>query len=113
MLTDTGPLVAMIDRKEPDHAACAKLATDYGKPLITSWAVITEAMYLLYQADGWRGQRQLLDMLVAGDLLPQLHDAAQIARIRTLMEKYHDVPMDFADASLVALAESLNTNRIF
>jgi predicted nucleic acid-binding protein len=36
-----------------------------------------------------------------------------MARCRALMMKYGDLPMDLADASLVALAEQRKIDRIF
>ena len=44
-----------------------------------------------------------------------LHDltASELERMITLMAKYHDTPMDLADASLVAVAESLHLKDIF
>ncbi len=113
MLTDTGPLVAILNKTDPDYKRCRDFAAELSKPLITTWPVLAEAMHLLYNYDGWRGQRHLLDMILDGDLIPRPLELMHVDRIRILMDKYHDAPMDFADASLVALAESLNINRIF
>ena len=52
-------------------------------------------------------------MVLNGDLLVENPSMLELIRMSELMEKYSDHPMDFADASLAALAESLNTNRIF
>ena len=46
--------------------------------------------------------------------IPTFHlKVDEFMRMSALMEKYKDIPMDFADASLVAAAERLGTNRIF
>jgi predicted nucleic acid-binding protein len=44
-----------------------------------------------------------------------VHDlsTSEVLRMRELMERYADVPMDFADASLVTTAETLNVRKIF
>ena len=70
-------------------------------------------MYFLSQLRGWSGQSILWQFLDREAL--QLHYAneAECHRIKVLMEKYQDVPMDLADASLVSAAESRNLRRIF
>lgn len=111
-LADTGPLVALIDAGEPDHARCRDAIAGLSAPLLTTWPVLTEAMHLLGDAAGWRGQRALWDLLGHDVLsLADLGDAER-RRARALMEKYADVPMDLADATLVAVAESRGVRRI-
>jgi predicted nucleic acid-binding protein len=82
-------------------------------PLMTSVAVLTEAMFLLNSYGGWRLQDRLWRKVLAGDLDVLHINGAHLVRMLTLMQKYQDVPMDFADASPVALAEPLNVSRIF
>lgn len=60
MLCDTGPLVALIDRNDPNHSVCAKaLALLPPVPLITTWLCVTEAMHLLYRSGGLVAQNAL------------------------------------------------------
>jgi len=81
--------------------------------MLTTWPVLTEAMYLLGDASGWNGQRAIWQMLERNALeLAELR-APELARARVLMEKYQDVPMAIADASLVAVAEARRLRRIF
>ena len=113
-LVDTGPLVALINRNDPNHATCV-LATKGlpANPLMTTWACFTEAMYLLFRANGSQAQAELWHWLSAGRLV--LHDLgiAEMARMAALMSKYRDRPMDLADASLMAAAENLGLHRVF
>jgi predicted nucleic acid-binding protein len=113
ILTDAGPLVALLDRDERDHEACAAVLKTLQPPMVTTWAAFTEAMYLLGESGGWQAQNVLWGWVSTGDL--QLHDldAKATARAAKLMEKYHDLPMDLADATLVALAEHLRVSRVF
>ena len=82
-------------------------------PLVTTCPAFTEAMYLLGDAGGWPAQRALWQMRSqdALDVVDLTTDS--IDRVRQLMEKYQDVPMDLADATLVALAEVRNLRRVF
>jgi len=112
-LTDAGPLIAIIDGDEPDHASCMDALDQLILPLITTWPAFTEAMYLLARAGGIRAQQALwslvsTDRLVVADLSPSAID-----RSARLMDQYADCPMDLADATLVALAEERGDRRIF
>ena len=113
ILVDAGPLVVMIDRGEPDHQRCVETLSSLTAPMVTTWPALTEATYLLGSAGGWKAQEALWKLLERGDLqLVPLDDALQ-SRTRALMTKYRDLPMDLADASLVAAAEVLNLTRVF
>lgn len=112
ILTDAGPLVALIDARDPDHAACRSALATISAPLLTTWPAFTEAMYLL-AAGGWRAQRALWDRTLDGGLAIASDADVDLARVRRLMEQYSDLPMDLADATLVALAEHLGTRRVF
>jgi predicted nucleic acid-binding protein len=82
-------------------------------PLLTTWPAFTEAMYLLGEAGGWRAQDALWRLVEQGDLEIAGQGSEQFARMRALMEKYQDRPMDLADASLVTLAEERGLRDIF
>jgi predicted nucleic acid-binding protein len=111
-LTDTGPLVALINRREPKHRTCVEVLRDLEGPLLSTWPVVTEAMYLLGRAGGWAAQEVLWKQILRGDIaIAAIEDSAK--RFHALMEKYRDVPIDLADASLVALAEERHLTRIF
>jgi hypothetical protein len=81
--------------------------------MVTTWPVLTEAMYLLGDAGGWPAQRALWAMLERAALELAELQPSDIARTRGLMEKYRDSPMDIADATLVAVAETRGLRRIF
>jgi len=113
ILTDAGPLVAVIDRGEPDHKACVACLAKFTGPMLTTWPAFTEAMYLLGEAGGWRAQEALWTILEQGDLQIALQGPEEYRRMRLLMRKYHDLPMDLADASLVCRAEKEGVREIF
>ena len=110
-LIDTGPLVAYLDAGDPAHAEVAACLDRFTGHLATTSAVITEAMHFVC---GSRERPRLLAEFVATsrtevyDLCrpPELLDAA------LPMEKYADTPMDFADATLVLLAEALDVRDV-
>ncbi|MHB8973517.1 MAG: type II toxin-antitoxin system VapC family toxin [Pirellulaceae bacterium] len=113
-LTDTGPLVALINRNDPNHVKCAEASKHLpARPFVTTWPCFTEAMYWLYRAGGHPAQNALWRLATAGRLV--LHDltVSDIERMVALMDKYRDKPMDLADASLVCAAECLQARRVF
>ena len=113
-LCDASPLVAIVDEGQgTSHEKSSAVLRRLAAPLKTTWLCLTEAFYFLGKIGGWPLQKSLWSMLHEGvieiyDLTP-----ADRERMYVLMEKYRDTPMDAADASLVAAAESLETNRIF
>jgi len=112
-LTDAGPLIALIDRDEPDHELVLAALDSLALPLVTTWPAFTEAMYLLGRAGGLVGQRALwrlieTERLRIADLTP-----SAVVRSARLMEKYADRPMDLADATLVAYAEEHGVRKVF
>lgn len=112
-ITDAGPIVAIIDADEPDHASCVEALDHLTIPLVTTWPAFTEAMYLLARAGGIRAQQALwrlvkTDRLVVADL-----SQSAVERSSRLMDRYADRPMDLADATVVALAEERGDRRIF
>src|SRR5260370_29476859 len=75
------------------------------------WPPLTEAMYLL--AEQPRAQEALWEMLERGALQLLALDAADVPRIRELMRKYVNRPMDLADAALLRVAEREGICKIF
>jgi uncharacterized protein len=110
-LVDTGPLVAYLDATEQEHAAVAARWDEFGGRLVTSSAVITEAMHF---ASGARtGPRALAELVSASGLeVYDLSAPPELGEAVALMERYADTPMDFADATLVLLAEALRVSDV-
>lgn len=111
VLADTGPLVALLDADDDDHARCVNAARQLHGELVTTWPVITEALYLL--APDRRAQDRILGKVESGDLVLEMLGPEDIPGIRALLEKYADLPTDLADATLVYLAERDALDTVF
>ena len=112
-LIDTGPLVALIDPQDARHRAATRALRDEPGRVVTTWAVITEALYLLGRGrDPWYGQQPLVERIGLGGIVVDDFTVDLGARSLALMKTYADVPMSLADASLVALAEQRRDLRI-
>ena len=111
ILVDAGPLVALLDADDQHHAACVAALKSLREPLATVWPAFTEAMYLL--ADLSAAQEALWEMLERGVIHLLLLDSADAPRMRELMRKYANGPMDLADAALLRVAEREGIRKIF
>jgi predicted nucleic acid-binding protein len=111
ILVDTGSLVALIHEDDDLHPRCKEVFLSLRDSLATVSPVLTEAMYLLNFS--WDAQSALWEMVEAGavEILPLGN--SDIPRMKELMRKYRDLPMDLADAALVRVAERERLRRIF
>ena len=110
-LVDTGPIVAYLDADDGDHARVARRLDAFSGRLVTSSAVVTESMYFVSATTA--GPRRLCEFVAASGM--RVFDLAQPPELRRsveLMERYADTPMDYADATLVLLAEALQIHDI-
>jgi uncharacterized protein len=111
LLLDTGALVSVLDRSQRDHRACVQVLERWKGPLVSSEAVLTEATHLLGRVRG--GQSACLDFVLAAPVALVPSTPASLRRSRELIEAYANLPMDFADSTLVVLAEELGTDVVF
>lgn len=111
ILVDAGPLVALLHRDDRNHDLCVRTLRSLREPLGTAWPVVTEAMYLL--GFSWRAQDALWEMIHSGAIALLSLDSGDGPRMRELMRKYRDLPMDVADAALVRIAEREGIRRVF
>lgn len=106
LIVDTGPIVAMLNRRDAYHTWSINQASKLEPPFITCEAVLAEAHFLL---SGYhQGSMRLIQLVQSGKLLLTSAVESQISRVMSLLETYENVPMSFADACIVCLAEQLN-----
>jgi hypothetical protein len=111
LILDTGPFVALIDRSETLHLDCVQALESWTGPILTTEAVLTETLHLL--GPGWAPRNACLEFILRGAVLLAPASLESLRRAAILMEQYADLPMDYADATLVALAEDADTDRVF
>lgn len=112
IIADTGFWVALLDRRDNLHDRVRAKAAQLTEPLITTVPVVTEVCYLLQTRRGPEVSAQF--PLAQQDGLFRLFsiEESHLPRMAELMRQYANLPMDFADASLVVLAEYLGHGRI-
>src|SRR6266498_2052255 len=99
-----------MDRSEKRHADCVEVLDNWRGHIVTTEAVLTETLHLI---GPWKAQKNCLAFVLRGAFLVIPSSRAILDRVSVLMEKYRNVPMDFADATLVALGEELATDLVF
>lgn len=113
ILADTGFFVAVASPNDQFHSSAVNALKAIDEPIITTYPVITETCYLLLRETGSSAPpRFLRNFIRSEDLIIFNLETVHLQRIADLMETYADIPMDFADASLVLLAEQFEEERI-
>lgn len=112
LIVDTGPLVAMGDRDDPDHAACYELLRTTPERLVTTAMVIAEAAYLLNRQVGPKAEVALFNDITDGLVNIEALTRTDWHRISGLVDQYADMELGGTDASLIAIAERLGVTEI-
>lgn len=109
-IIDSGPLIALFDRSDKYHKLVLDFIKSYQGKLITSWAVITEVSHIL--DFNLQVQIDFLKWCEMGGIEVYTISQDEISNIRVMMEKYSDIPMDLADATLMYIANKENIKNI-
>ena len=111
VLVDTGPLVALFNARDAHHEWALSALNGIQDPLHTSDAVLTEVLFLLFPLA--KSRKAFGEFWLSGSLVSCFDAEAQKASILRLMKKYEDLPMSFADATLVRMSEIDNESKIW
>ncbi|MDE0106329.1 MAG: PIN domain-containing protein [Bryobacterales bacterium] len=111
LLLDTGPAVAFLDRADPEHQWATRELSAFSGRLHTTTAVITEVMHFV--APRRRGPALFAEFLRSTKTVVHgWSGPKEISQTAALMERYWDSRMDYADATLLLLAEQISTFEI-
>jgi uncharacterized protein len=113
VLVDSGPLVALLDRRDTHHGWVQRELANLREPLLTCEAVLSEVFFLLSRVRS--GTRLLVSMLRDGlvSTSPSFSYVGESAEILRHLERYASVPMSFADACLLRMSELEQDSIIF
>ena len=101
-LVDAGSLIALFNPRDPDHASCRLFFQGFTGTLVTTWSVLTATAYML--SHSINAQIALLQWVESGSLEVRHIGREGVHGMVNYTQKYRDLPMDLADASLVALS---------
>jgi predicted nucleic acid-binding protein len=111
VIVDTGPLVALFDRRDQWHPWVIETVGTIPAPMFTCEAVLTEACYLLRHAFG--SADALLEALDRRAISLRFTLEDELPNVRHLLKRYSNVPMSLADACLVRMSEIIANGEIF
>ena len=103
VIVDTGPIVALLNRRDQFHDWARATFATLEAPLLTCEAVLAEACFIVRKLEG--GPEAVLDLVARGALKVGFRIDAELLALRTLVAKYASVPMSLADACLVRMVE--------
>ena len=110
LILDTGPLVALLDRSDPDHDRCRELIHSAREIRIVPICTLVEVEYQLRPWPG--GFTGLIADVAAGRLQVHLPDQNELARASSLVAEYADLPLGLVDATVLACVERLREPKL-
>ena len=111
VILDTGPLVALLNRRDRHHHWAKDQWAEIDPPLLTCEAVLAEACFLVQPFAG--GKTAVLEMVRRSVLDVSFGLAEETAAVSQMLKKYQDVPMSLADGCLVRMAERHSKSVVF
>jgi hypothetical protein len=113
VVVDSGPLIALFYRSDVWHEPVVAFLKEHPRlRLLTTWAVLHETSALLGLRVGQQAELDFLAWVDRGGVTIASQEAGAVQAIRALMEKYRDLPFDFADASVAVLAAELGIEQV-
>lgn len=110
VLLDTGPLVALLDKRDEHHNTCLEFFAALKRPMVTCWPVVTEAAWLLRRLP--RGPQLLLEWCADIVEMAELGQEA-LPWIAAFQDRYRDLSPQLADSALMYLGESRSLDTVF
>ena len=112
IVLDTGGLYAALDANEALHGRAVAALAAATPPRILSPFVLAELDYLIGSRVGHQAQMALVDEVARGAYQLELFSPEDVSHAKRLMERYADLHIGLADASVVVLANRHRTAEL-
>lgn len=112
LIIDANCLVAQADRGDANYAAVRRVIRAAHEPLVTTELVVAEVDHLILKRLGIDAELAFLRDLAEGTYTVECLSRDELSTARSVVERYRDLRMGLADASLVVLAARHRTRRI-
>lgn len=113
ILLDAGPLIAAFDTSDEYHRDCAALLQEATDELLVPQPIVAEVCYMIGRARfGAPVEAMFLRSFVDGALTAAVLEPVDFERMAQLVEQYASLPLGGSDASVIALAERLEIERV-
>ena len=111
-LVDTGAIVALVNRADRNHAGARAWFSSFRGELLTTEAVITETAYVLAASRAHQKAALMWVQRARSARLLAVEPVVDHAAVAAILERYSSLPCDYADATLIALAERTGVSAI-
>jgi len=111
VIVDTGILVALANRRDPDHQAAAAVFS-LPEPKTVPEPVVVETDWLILRYLGLEAEVAFLRSLGEGTFAIESPNSADRRRVVELVERYRDARLGYVDAVTIAMAERLRETRV-
>jgi predicted nucleic acid-binding protein len=112
LILDTGPLYALLDRRDRDHQRCRRLVERAEEQLVVPEAVLPEVDYLVTDRMGPGPMVALLRDIESGAYVLRNLNLAGLTRVREFMDQYADSDIGYVDAYVLASVEQLAEPKV-
>lgn len=112
ILADTGPLYALVDRKDAWHERVAAWWQSAPRSVLVPVTVLPEVSHLLLTRIGSRAEQAFIRAVADGEFTTESLEPDDIDRAASLMSQYDNLPLGFVDATVIAIAERLAVRGI-
>jgi uncharacterized protein len=112
LVLDTGPIVALLDRADPDHPSCLAMVTEVSEDLVVPGAVLVEVDYWARKRLGPEAWAVFVDDLAEGAYRLEALTLADVLRAAELEEVYASLDLGLVDAAVIALCERLGETKV-
>ena len=112
LILDTGPILALLDGADPDHARCRAMVEDVGEDLVVPVAVLVEVDYWARKRLGTKAWAIFVEDVAEGAYRLERLAIADLVRAAELEDTYSNLDLGLVDASVIALCERLGENKV-
>jgi predicted nucleic acid-binding protein len=112
IIADTAGVLILRDAAHPLHPEVLRVTEEDPGPFLLSPFCLAEIDYMLRQHVGQLEQLDFLDEVISGAYTLVHFGSEDVARARGLIDRYAGLSLSLADASIVVLADSYDTNRV-
>ena len=111
-MLDTGPIVALLDADDPEHARCVAMVEEVNEDLVIPAPVLVEVDYWLRKLFGPETWRMFVEDVAGGSYRLHHVDEEQLVRAAELEASYDSLSLGFVDAAVIASCERLGETKV-
>jgi predicted nucleic acid-binding protein len=112
LVLDTGPIVALLDASDPEHARCVAMVADVGEDLVVPAPVLVEVDYWLLKLFGPDAWQTFVEDVARGAYRLEHLDEQDLVRAAELERSYESLDLGLVDAGVIIACERLGETKV-